>query len=235
MAVRESMEGDPTATIRILESLQNAENDVIVQSLLATAYLEAGDYWGYYHFPVVQGRLEPNTSYEKLFAGRAMFWPDFKQSIDHLNDAVEQTASPLSLTYRSLSTAFLASSRRADEEKTLELERLIDRAVFDADTATHLFHARHVGGEEIIISPTVQSTHLLVLVHAYDIYERLAVHFEQQGRIAKAAQAREKAETVMVSADSLYTALSKQDLTKLDQFRSWMGFYLAHPTKAYFF
>ncbi|MGI9470162.1 MAG: serine/threonine protein kinase, partial [Rubripirellula sp.] len=227
-AIRLSMEGNPAAAVRILEALNPADDDVMVHAMLANAYFEAGDYWGYYYLPVVQGQLVPRTSYEHLFVGKAMFWPDYRQSIDYLDEAVALTSSPLSLTYRARSLALLASCLRADEEKTQEVEDLIDRAIEDTVTATRLFEARRTGSEEVVIGPVVQGTHLLVLIHAHEIYRQLSVHHERALREQEAEEASVKAGVVMNSAGELFDSLSRQDVGGLQYTRAWMGFYLKH-------
>ncbi|MDG1896957.1 MAG: serine/threonine-protein kinase [Fuerstiella sp.] len=104
----ESIHSNPLKAVRILEDLKNHENDVILQALLANAYFDAGNYWAYYRHPVVHGVLSPQTPYENLFVGKAMFWLDFKQSVTYLDEAVALTPSPLSLTYRARSLALQA-------------------------------------------------------------------------------------------------------------------------------
>ncbi|MCP4786001.1 MAG: hypothetical protein GY903_25950 [Fuerstiella sp.] len=138
-----------------------------------------------------------------------MFWLDFKQSIAYLDEAVALTPSPLSLTYRARSLALQAASIRGlDVEQSL---KLIDQAVDDAETAMRLFRARRTGSDNHAISPAVQGTHLLVMIHAYDIYK-------QEKRHQEAAEALKRAE---IHSD----AISDTDQLRFEYVRAWKGFY----------
>lgn len=215
-----NLNGNPLKAIEILEDLSPNESsgyDIIIQANLANAHLEAGDYWRYFEFPVVHGSVTPNTPYEKLFVGAALFWLDFELSVKYLDDAVEQTPSPLGFTYRARTKSLWAETLRGTEERKQDCINMMDDAVQDVEIARYLLRSRGARSSGRSIAPVIETVHMTTLMHAYDVYLLFGL--------------KEKAKHAMSLASDVFQKTFSVSDKKLTYLRAWKGFYLLRHAK----
>jgi serine/threonine protein kinase len=104
------MDGKSGEGIAHLEKARElAPNDVIIQAMLADAYLTSGNWEGYAKLPVTRVHVDAHTAYEKIFVGHALCWTDTHRSLNLLDEAIESTRAPLAYVYRARTKACIAN------------------------------------------------------------------------------------------------------------------------------
>lgn len=169
-------------------------NDVIIQAMLAEAYLTSGNWEGYAGLPVTRELVEAHTAYEKIFVGQALCWTDPKRSLKLLDEAIESTRTPLAFVYRARTRACIANV-----EKDHSLAR---KALHDASMSEFL--PNH---------SMAQSIQLTMQLTVYDVLNFLSK--SSDGTVAEelAAEAAEVLRLAGKNADSLESLALTQEFS----------------------
>ncbi len=127
--IADLMDGNSEDGIAHLErARQLAPEDVVIQSMLADAYLTGGNWEGYAGLPVTRGHVKAKTAYEKIFVGHALCWTDTTRSLELLDEAIASTRAPLAYVYRARTKGCIAHFRN---DVSLAREALQDASIGD--------------------------------------------------------------------------------------------------------
>ncbi|PHS02230.1 MAG: hypothetical protein COA78_21690 [Blastopirellula sp.] len=144
------------------EANQLAPDDIIIQAMLANAYLTGGIWEEYARTEVSKSNVIPETSFEKIFVGHALAWTDIERSRDLLDEAVDKTNHPWAYIARARTLSTIANITKNEE--------LMEHARKDAKLGTDMLSE----------SATAHSIQLSVLLDAYDLYKNKLDGKEQE-------------------------------------------------------
>jgi tetratricopeptide (TPR) repeat protein len=166
------------------EANRLAPNDVIIQAMLADAYLESGDWESYAHTAVAQDRVEAESDYERIFVGHALCWTDTEKSLNLLNEAVENLRHPLAYVYRARTISSIANPN----ENVSQMES----ALRDAN----------LGAAFLPESALARSIRLHVHIFAYDLFMKKKLETRAEDVLQEAGEIVAKSEEYRDSYES---------------------------------
>lgn len=191
--VKARYDGDVKAAIQYLEEANQLESDdVIIQSMLAMAYLIHGDWESYAHATVRQDAKTLNSDYERMFVGNSLIWSDPDTGLELLTEAAENLQHPLAYVYRALTLASLANGSR-------DLEAM-EIAIQDADRSMSYLPVNE-------FSLTYQ---LYIRMLAQDLFVKLANEAEDQGDSVEAEKFNMRADELLQDLDEIFAQFGKE-------------------------